>query len=255
MAADGVQRRVALVTGAGSGIGRAAALALAAEGARVVAADLLEASAEETARRVRDAGGEALAACADVASAAEVEAMVARAVQHFGRVDLAVFSAGTGGVDARTHEHEEADWRRVLDINLTGVWLCMKHVLPGMLEQGSGVIVNVASVAGLIGYPRHAAYGASKHGVIGLTRAAALEYARRGIRVNAVCPGFTRTPMVEAGLLGGDAAAEEQLTSRIPLGRLGTPEEIAGAIVYLCSDAAAFAVGQCLVLDGGITAA
>jgi NAD(P)-dependent dehydrogenase (short-subunit alcohol dehydrogenase family) len=180
--------------------------------------------------------------------------MVDAAVRGFGGVDLAINAAGVGGVDARTAEYPEDDWQRTLDVNLTGTWQCMRHEIPAMLARGAGTIVNVASAAGLVGFARHAAYAASKHGVVGLTRTAALEYARRGVRVNAVCPGFTDTPMVTA-MTGGRPELAASLAERVPLGRIATPEEIAGAIVYLCSDAAAFMVGHAMVLDGGLVAA
>ena len=246
--------RVALVTGGASGIGRAAALALAAGGAQLVVADVCAAAMAATVRQVCQGGGEAIAVHADVRRADHVAAMVEAAVRGFGGLDLAVNAAGVGGVDARTAEYPEDDWQRTLDVNLTGVWHCLRFEIPAMLARGGGVIVNVASVAGLTGFPRHAAYAASKHGVVGLTRTAALEYARRGVRINALCPGFTDTPMVER-MTGGDAAAAAQLADRVPLGRLGTPEEIAAAVCYLCSDATAFMVGHALVLDGGIVAA
>jgi len=248
------ENRVVLVTGGGSGIGHATALLFATRGARVVVTDIDQAAAEAVAAEIRDAGGEAAALRVDVASAADVERTVATATERFGGVDVSIHNAGMGGMDAATADHTEDVWRRVLDVNLTGVWLCMKHVIPAMLERGGGAIVNVASVAGLVGFPKHAAYAASKHGVVGLTRTAALEYGRQGIRINAVCPGFTRTPMVTDQMLGGSAEAEKQLASRVPLGRLGTPDEIAGAIVYACSDEAGFMVGHALVLDGGIHA-
>jgi NAD(P)-dependent dehydrogenase (short-subunit alcohol dehydrogenase family) len=247
--------RTVLVTGGGSGIGRATALAFAGRGARVVISDIDEAAARAVAEEVEAAGGEALALRTDVSRGDEVEAMTRAAVERFGGVDVSVHSAGTGGMDAPTAEHTEEAWRQVLDVNLTGVWLCMKQVIPLMLARGGGVIVNVASVAGLLGFPRHAAYAASKHGVVGLTRTAALEYGRLGIRINAVCPGFTRTPMVTDRMLGGSAEAERQLASRVPLGRLATPEEIAASIVYAASDEAGFMIGHTLVLDGGIHAA
>jgi NAD(P)-dependent dehydrogenase (short-subunit alcohol dehydrogenase family) len=249
------ENKIALITGGGSGIGRATTLAFAARGARVVVSDIDEASVQAVAEEIRGAGGESLALRTDVSRADEIEAMVGAATERFGGIDFAVHSAGTGGMDAPTADHLEEVWRQVLDVNLTGVWLCMKHVIPVMLQRGGGVIINVASVAGLVGFPRHAAYAASKHGVVGLTRTAALEYGRHGIRINAVCPGFTRTPMVTDQMLGGSAEAEQQLAARVPLGRLATPEEIAASILYACSDEAGFMIGHTLVLDGGITAA
>jgi NAD(P)-dependent dehydrogenase (short-subunit alcohol dehydrogenase family) len=245
--------QVALVTGGGSGIGRAAALALAAGGARVVAADLDEAGAAETARLVAAAGGEAVAARADVTRPADCAAAVAAAVSRFGGLDLAVNAAGVGGVEARTAEYPEDDWHRTLAVNLTGVWNAMRAELPAILARSGGAVVNVASVAGLVGFPAHAAYAASKHGVIGLTRTAALEYARRGVRVNALCPGFTRTPMVDR-ITGATPAGEAALAGRVPIQRLGTVEEIGAAAAYLCSREAAFMIGHALVLDGGIVA-
>jgi NAD(P)-dependent dehydrogenase (short-subunit alcohol dehydrogenase family) len=250
---EDLRGKAALVTGAGSGIGRAASLKLAEAGARVVVADLNEESARSTAARILDGGGEATAVRVDVAKAAEVAAMVEVAMVEFGGLDVAVNNAGVGGAGGRTHEQEEADWQRTLAVNLTGVWLSMKYELPPMLERGAGSIVNVASVAGVVGFPRHCAYSASKHGVIGLTRSAALEYARKGIRVNAVCPAFTDTPMVEAMLESADDL-RPRLEAAIPLGRFGRPEEVADAILYLCSARAGFVTGQTLVLDGGLTA-
>jgi NAD(P)-dependent dehydrogenase (short-subunit alcohol dehydrogenase family) len=246
--------KVAVVTGGASGIGRAAAQALARRGASLVVADVQPAGLGETVRLVCQAGGAAIAVHADVRRPDHVAGMVDAAVRGFGGLDLAVNSAGVGGLDARTAEYPEDDWQRTLDVNLTGVWHCLRHEIPAMLARGGGAIVNVASVAGLVGFPRHAAYAASKHGVVGLTRTAALEYARQGVRINAVCPGFTSTPMVER-ITGGDADAERALARLVPLGRLGTPEEIAEAICYLCAPASAFMVGHALVLDGGIVAA
>jgi NAD(P)-dependent dehydrogenase (short-subunit alcohol dehydrogenase family) len=250
--------RVALVTGGASGIGRATGHALAAAGAAVVVADVDAARAETVAGELHAAGGQALAVRVDVTDDAAVRAMVEAATRTFGGLDLAVNAAGVGGAQALTHAYPEEAWLRTLDVNLTGVWRCMRHEIPALLARGaqSGrttAIVNVASVAGLVGFPRHAAYGASKHGVVGLTKVAALEYARRGLRVNVVCPGFTDTPMVEL-ITGDDPEHEAQLARRMPIGRLGTPEEIAAGILYLCSDAAAFAIGHALVLDGGIVA-
>jgi NAD(P)-dependent dehydrogenase (short-subunit alcohol dehydrogenase family) len=250
--------RAAVVTGGASGIGRASAHALARAGAQVVVADVDEARARGVAAELHAAGGTALAVACDVTDDAAVRAMVAAAVDAFGGLDCAVNAAGVGGVQEPTHAQPEKAWLRTLDVNLTGVWRCLRHQVPAMLATGArtgrtGAIVNVASAAGLVGFPRHAAYAASKHGVVGLTRTAALEYARRGLRVNAVCPGFTDTPMVEQ-ITGGDAAQEAALAQRMPIGRLGTPEEIAAAVLYLCSDASAFMIGHALVLDGGIVA-
>jgi NAD(P)-dependent dehydrogenase (short-subunit alcohol dehydrogenase family) len=250
---EDLRGKVALVTGAGSGIGRVTALRLAECGARVVAADLRGETAERTAGTVVEMGAEAVAIEADVTRGSATAAMVDMARSAFGGLDIAVNCAGVGGVDARTHEYDEADWLGTLAVNLTGVWLSMKYELAAMLERGEGAIVNVASVAGVVGFPRHCAYSASKHGVIGLTRSAALEYARKGIRINAVCPAFTDTPMVEAMLAGGDDL-RARLESSIPMRRFGRPEETADAIVYLCSPSAGFITGQALVLDGGLTA-
>jgi NAD(P)-dependent dehydrogenase (short-subunit alcohol dehydrogenase family) len=251
--------QVALVTGGGSGIGRAAALALAAGGARVVAADVDRAGAEETAALVRAAGGEARAVRADVTRAADCAAAVEAAVGAYGALHLAVNAAGVGGAEARTADYPEDDWHRTLAVNLTGVWYAMRAELPALeaaaaADRGRGAaLVNVASVAGLAGFPMHAAYAASKHGVIGLTKSAALESARRGVRVNALCPGFTRTPMVDR-MTGATPEGEAALAARVPLRRLGTAEEIGAAAAYLCSRDAAFMIGHALVLDGGIVA-
>jgi NAD(P)-dependent dehydrogenase (short-subunit alcohol dehydrogenase family) len=246
-------QKVALITGAGGGLGRAMALALARTGARIVAADIAESEAEATARAVMDEGGSAHAVRVDVSDAIAVERMLQSAVEWGGRLDIAINNAGIGGANARTADYPEAEWHRVIAINLTGVWLCMRAEIPQMLARGSGVIVNVASVAGIVALASNSAYTASKHGVVGLTKAAALEYVRSGIRINALCPGFTRTPMVEQ-LIESRPQLAERLPRSMPIGRLGTPEEIAGAVVYLCSDSAAFMIGHALVLDGGIAA-
>jgi NAD(P)-dependent dehydrogenase (short-subunit alcohol dehydrogenase family) len=261
--------QVALVTGGGSGIGRAAALALAAGGARLVAADVDEAGAAETVRLVEAGGGEAAAVRVDVTRAADCAAAVDLAVARFGGLDLAVNAAGVGGVEARTADYPEDDWHRTLAVNLTGVWNAMRAELPAILARttgraaagqaapgeaaAGGAVVNVASVAGLVGFPAHAAYAASKHGVVGLTRTAALEYARRGVRVNALCPGFTRTPMVDR-ITGATPEGEAALAARVPIQRLGTVEEIGAAAAYLCSREAAFMIGHALVVDGGLVA-
>src|SRR3989449_2168859 len=231
--------KVALVTGAGSGIGRASALTFAREGAKVVVADVVVEGGEETVGMVKTAGGEALFVKADVSQAAEVEALINKTLATYGRLDCAHNNAGIEGAVATTAECTEENWDRIITINLKGVWLCMKYEIPQMLKQGGGAIVNTASGAGLVGIPRAGAYVASKHGVVGLTKTAALEYAKAGIRVNAICPGSTRTPMLE-GFMAGDPRVEAMMVAGEPIGRLGRPEEIAEAVVWLCSDAASF---------------
>ena len=239
--------RVVLITGGASGIGAASARAFAAQGAKVVVGDVQRERAEAVAR---DIGG--IAVPCDVRDDAMIAAAVARAVTHFGTLDIAINAAGVGGAEVRTAEYPPEIWDAVIDINLTGVWRSMRHEIPVMLAAGRGTIVNVASVAGLGGFPRHSAYAASKHGVVGLTRTAALEYGRKGIRINALCPGFTRTPMVQSMLDAG--LPESELTARVPLGRLGTADEMADTVLYLCSSASAFMVGHALAIDGGLTA-
>ncbi|MBV9787369.1 MAG: glucose 1-dehydrogenase, partial [Chloroflexi bacterium] len=221
--------RVALVTGGSGGIGRATALALARTGAQVVVVDVSEAGGAETAQMIVDQGGAAQFMRVDVTDAQAVEEMIRATVATFGRLDYAVNNAGIDGLRARTGDYPEDEWQRVLSINVTGVWLCMKYELQQMQTQSSGVIVNTASVAGLVGFPGHSAYSASKHAVIGLTKTAALEYARRGIRVNAICPGYTRTPMVEK-VFEQVPDMQARVTQAMPIGRIGTPEEIADAI-------------------------
>ncbi|MEW5762241.1 MAG: SDR family oxidoreductase [Bacillota bacterium] len=245
-----VQGKVALVTGGGSGIGRATALVFAREGARVAVADYVVEGGEETVRMIREAGGEAFFIRADVSSAADVEAMVNKVVETYGRLDCAHNNAGVEGVMAPLADCTEANWDRTIAINLKGVFLCMKYEIPQMLKQGGGAIVNTASVAGLVGFRGLPAYVASKFGVVGLTKAAALDYATAGIRVNAVCPGVIRTPMVER-ITGGDPQAEAQFAAGEPVGRLGDPREIGEAVVWLCSDAASFVTGHAMAVDGG----
>lgn len=242
--------RVALVTGGGSGIGRAACLAYAREGARVVIDDIRVEGGEETLRLIREAGGEAVFVKADVSKAAEVEAMVRTAMDTYGRLDCACNNAGIGEPLKRVHKTSEENWDRVMATNLKGVYLCMKYEIPHMLQQGRGAIVNTASLAGLHGLLGQTAYVASKHGVVGLTKSAALEYATTGVRINCICPGVTSTPLITHNLKDRPQMAKHYVDME-PIGRLGTPEEIAAAMLWLCSDEASFCVGSIFSVDGG----
>jgi NAD(P)-dependent dehydrogenase (short-subunit alcohol dehydrogenase family) len=237
--------RVALVTGAGAGIGRASTLAFARAGASVIVADVDRVAGQETAEL---AGAGARFVHVDVASSDSVRAMVASTIVQFGRIDYAHNNAGVAAAQHDVGDLPEAEWDRVQGVMLRGVYLCMKYELPHMLETG-GAIVNTASGAGLVGYPGQSPYVSSKHGVLGLTKSAALEYGRRGVRVNAVCPGTVLTPMVEAAIqLPG---LEEQLVALHPIGRIGTADEVANAVLWLCSDDASFVLGHALAVDGG----
>jgi NAD(P)-dependent dehydrogenase (short-subunit alcohol dehydrogenase family) len=248
--------KVALVTGAGSGIGRASALAFARAGARVIAADVDASGGAGTVRQIEEAEGEARFLHADVTSEVDVERLVAQTVETFGRLDLAHNNAGIGAQPRPLHEADRQSFDRVLAVNVVGVWLCLKYEARHMLASGQGgAIVNTASLAGLIGFPNNIAYSTSKHAVIGITRTAALEYARRGIRVNAVCPAFVHTPMVDSFVAADPLHFNlDRLAGMQPMGRMGTPQEVADAVVWLCSDAAAFITGIALPLDGGTTA-
>lgn len=247
------EEKVALVTGGASGIGRATVEQLAAGGARVVVADLDEARGADVVEAVEATGGEAVFVRTDVAVPDDVDAMVATALDRFGRLDVAVNNAGRPGTYAPLTEQTLDDWQRTVAVNLTGTYLCLQAEVRPMLEAGGGAIVNVASAAGLMGFAHLPAYVASKHGVIGLTKSVALEYARQGIRVNAVCPGNVRTQMLE-GFAGGDEQMLQGMGRMQPIGRLGTPEEVAAAIVWLCSDAASFVTGHAMAVDGGVLA-
>ncbi|HXY91550.1 MAG TPA: SDR family oxidoreductase [Acidimicrobiia bacterium] len=244
--------RVALVTGAAAGIGRAAALVLAREGASVVVADIDDAGGAETVGLVEDAGGVASFVHTDVSRADEVEAMVHHAVSTFGGLDCALNNAGMGTGGQPIADHPLPEWERAIGVMLTGVFLGMKYEIPAMLARGGGAIVNTSSVAGLTGYPGQSGYVAAKHGVIGLTRTVALEYGAQGIRVNAICPGTARTPMVAAAFDHVPEVAEH-LVSLHPIGRVAEPAEIAEAAVWLCTDAASFVLGAALSVDGGYT--
>ena len=245
--------KVALVTGGGSGIGRAAALAFAQAGARVMVADMAEDAGRETVALVRAAGGEARFVRVDVVRAADVQQMVVQTVAAFGRLDCAFNNAGIELENSRLHECDEETFDRVMAVNVKGVWQCMKHELPQMLAQGFGAIVNTASVAGLVGAAKMAAYAASKHAVLGLTKSAAVGYARNGVRVNAVCPGVIRTEMyVRAAALR--SLPPGTIENLHPVGRLGEAEEVAAVALWLCSDAASFVTGHAHTVDGGLTA-
>ena len=252
MSPSGIEGKVALVTGAASGIGRAAALRFADEGARVVVADIDSPGAQKTAAAITGRGATAVAVAADVADAGSVEGMVARTREEFGALHFAFNNAGIVGAGANIADMPVEEWDRGIGVMLRGVFLCIKYEIPLMLESGGGAIVNTSSGAGLIGFPGMANYVAAKHGVIGLTKTAALEYITSGIRVNAVCPGTARSKMVE-DWMQGDAAAEAEVSALHPIGRIAAPEEIAAAAVWLCSDEASFMVGHALVVDGGYT--
>ena len=246
--------KIALVTGGSFGIGRATALAFAKRGAKVVIADWMEDKENETIKQIKAAGSDAIFVKCDVSISADVKSMIEKSIASFGRLDFAFNNAGIEGLSANTHECTEENWDKTIGINLKGIWLCMKNEIPYMLKNGKGAIVNCASVAGLNGFPGLPAYVATKHGVVGLTKTAALEYAKQGIRVNAVCPGVIHTAMIDR-LTGKDKQVEKQYTAMEPVGRMGNPEEVAEAVIWLCSDAASFVTGVSLPVDGGFTSA
>lgn len=250
---DEFEGRVAFVTGAASGIGRAASRLFAARGARVVLADLEREAGEAVAEEIRSTGAEAVFVETDVADDAAVARAVATATERFGRLDCAYNNAGLSGPPNFVADMPEDQWRRTIDVMLTGVFLCMKHEIPAILESGGGAIVNCASGAGLIGFPGQSAYVASKHGVIGLTRAAALEYGSRGIQINSICPGTARTGMVE-DVVRETPELQQELERLHPIGRIAEPEEIAEAALWLCTERASFVLGTALSVDGGYVA-
>jgi NAD(P)-dependent dehydrogenase (short-subunit alcohol dehydrogenase family) len=249
-----LEGKVALITGAGSGIGRATSRIFAREGAKLVLADVVEAGLAQTHAMIGDTGGESIFLKADVSKPGDVESAVAKAVEKYGRLDCAFNNAGIEGQGGLTHECSEENWNRVIAINLTGVWLCMKAEIAQMLKQGGGgAIVNTSSGAGLVGVRGMPAYVAAKHGVAGLTRAAAIEYGGHNIRINAVCPGPIRTPMMER-LLGKRPEAEQRFARGGPLKRLGEAEEIGEAVAWLCSNHASYVTGLPMPVDGGFLA-
>ena len=245
--------KVALVTGGAAGIGRATALAFAAEGLQVVVSDVDVAGGEGTAQLIRDAGGEAIFVRCDVTRDAEVQGLMEQVVANFGRLDYAFNNAGIEIEKGRLAEGSEAEFDAIMGVNVKGVWLCMKYQLPLLLAQGGGAIVNTASVAGLGAAPKMSIYAASKHAVIGLTKSAAIEYAKKKIRVNAVCPAVIDTDMFRRAY-EADPKKAEFAAAMHPVGRIGKVEEIAAAVLYLCSDAAGFTTGHALAVDGGATA-
>ncbi|MFJ5698673.1 glucose 1-dehydrogenase [Arthrobacter sp. NPDC093139] len=244
--------KVAFVTGSGSGIGRATAIAFAAEGADVVLADIDAIGNEETARLVEEHGGRLLAVKCDVTSSSDIQAVINQTVQEFGRLDVAFNNAGIEQPPAPLVDIPEDEWSRVLDIDLRSAFLCMKYEIPAMLKNGGGSIVNTSSGAGVIGIRGQAAYVAAKHGLIGLTKSAALDYAAQGVRVNAICPGIIETPMMDR-FSGGTPEGRARVIGQEPVGRMGSPEEIASAVLWLSSDLGGFATGHAMVIDGGQT--
>ena len=249
---NGLSGKVAVVTGGSSGIGLATVQAFAAVGTKVVIADI-----ENDAKVVEDvkkAGGDAVFIRADVSKSTDIQALVRMTVETYGRLDFAVNNAGIGGASATTGDYTEQDWNRVIGINLTGVWLCMKYELEQMVKQSSGAIINMASILGWVGFANAPAYVAAKHGVLGLTKTAAIEYAAQNIRINAVCPGFIATPLLEQAGITEGSDAYNAIASLHPMKRLGKAEEVADLVLWLCSEGASFVTGSAYLVDGGYVA-
>lgn len=247
------ENKVVIVTGGSFGIGRATAVAFAQRGAKVVIADQVEDKEKETLKQIKAAGSEGIFVQCDVSKSNEVKALIENCMGTYQRLDYAFNNAGIEGAQALTHECTEENWDKVISVNLKGVWLCMKMQIAQMLISGHGAIVNCSSVAGIVGFERLPAYVATKHGIIGLTKTAALEYATGGIRINAICPGVIHTAMVDR-ITGKNKEAEKQFIGLEPVGRMGSPEEVAEAVVWLCSDSSSFVTGIALPVDGGFIA-
>lgn len=245
------KNKVAIVTGATSGIGRATAIAFAKKGAKVAVVDWVDGT--ETVNLVKELGSDAIFIKCDVSKATDVKAMVEKTITTFGKLDFAFNNAGIEGISATIQDCTEENWDKTIGINLKGIWLCMKYEIPEMRKQNKGAIVNCASVAGLVGFAGLPAYVASKHGVVGLTKTAALECAKLGIRINVVCPGVIQTPMIDR-LTNKTKEAVEQFKGLEPIGRFGQPEEIANAVIWLSSDEASFVTGHTMAVDGGFVA-
>ena len=250
---DEFKGKVVLVTGGAYGIGRAAAIGFAAKGAKVSIADINVERGSQTLQQIKKAGGEAIFIKTDVSSEPEVKALVEKTVAKFGKLDCAFNNAGIHKQFVSIVDFKSDDWEEMININLKSVWLCMKYEIPQMLKQGKGAIVNTSSAAGLVGAPSNPAYPASKHGVVGITKSTALEFARKGIRVNCVCPGPTRTGMNEE-LTETNPEIVKAMDQKVPMGRIGEPEEVAAAAIFLCSDEASYITGHALPVDGGIVA-
>lgn len=250
MSTGGFKDKVVFVTGASSGIGRATALAFAENGARVALADWQEDAGQSISNKISQSGGESFFVKCDVSREDDIRRAISETVKRFGRLDCAFNNAGIEGQVASTANCSNENWEKVININLRGVWLCMKHQIPEMIKAGGGAIVNCSSIAGVVGFEGIPAYVASKHGVLGLTKTAALEYARQNIRINAVCPGVIQTPMIDR-FTGGGEKEKQGLIEGEPMGRMGQPEEIASAVLWLCSSDSSFVTGHPLIVDGG----